>query len=527
VEWGGNNFTNAYGYGRINATDALHYIYVPQVFSTISSAANSIVNGQTIVVASGTYNNENISISNKNAVTIQGSSPYYTTINGSLSIANTSNFYLGSIKLQNGGISLNNCSTFNLQSITSYQNSSPISLSGSYGQIYGSISLNSSAGIYCYDSDCNVVDGSDIKSEGIGAWLTNTSIGYLEYITLCNNTWDIYTDGTSTGYGDASAFSGNPASTTYGNVTYNNYSICSWPKRTPSLSSFTKDPSYDDFSKVSDGYFTLMKKIYSENKEASVIDHSKYISDYTSLKNNFNLFITQNPNSKLAKTSLSAITHILKAVNDYEGLKTYLEAIVDKKELLNLNGLAKKYLMDYYCNQSNYAQALTLADEIITNNSTDTDLICHILYSKGLIYQYSLDRKDEAIKIYEEILSNYPDNAAAMPAKIQLKNMGVEVKDIDISDKTVTKTELKFDSGNYPNPFNPTTTISYSLPTDGKVVVKVFDVLGRELTTLVNETASAGKHSVVWNGNNSASGIYFYSITFKNQTLYKKMLLVK
>ncbi len=80
---------------------------------------------------------------------------------------------------------------------------------------------------------------------------------------------------------------------------------------------------------------------------------------------------------------------------------------------------------------------------------------------------------------------------------------------------------------NYPNPFNPSTNIIYSTPEDGTVVVKVFDVLGRELATLVNDVISAGKHSVLWNGNNFASGIYFYSVTFKNQTLYKKMLLIK
>jgi replication fork clamp-binding protein CrfC len=60
-----------------------------------------------------------------------------------------------------------------------------------------------------------------------------------------------------------------------------------------------------------------------------------------------------------------------------------------------------------------------------------------------------------------------------------------------------------------------------------KEKVKLRDVLGRELTTLVNEVTTAGTHSVLWNGNNFASGIYFYSVTFKNQTLYRKMLLVK
>jgi tetratricopeptide (TPR) repeat protein len=500
---------------------------VPLDQSSITAAASAAVSGQTILVSPGTYNNENISISNKNAITIQGSSPYNTVINGSLSVSNTSNFLLSSIKLQNGGISLNNCSTFNFQSINSYQGSSPISLTGSYGQIYGSISQNSSAGIYCYDSDCNVVDGSDIKSEGIGAWLTNTSIGYLEYITLCNNTWDIYTDGTSTGYGDASAFSGNPANTTYGNVTYSNYTICSWPKRMPSTNLFTKDPAFDDFVRASSSYFALFKKIHTENKDAVCIDYSKYASEYSTIKDNFNSFITQNPNSGLAKTSLSAITHIYRAMNDYEGMKAYLDATVNNKNLSSLNGLARKYMMDYYCNQKDFTQALAIADGILNEKSTNTDLICYVLYSKGLIYQYSLDQKEEAQKIYDSIITNYPDDASVELAKIQLKGMGVEVKENKKAAETAAMKELKFDSSNYPNPFNPSTTISYSIPEVGKVVVKIFDVLGRELATLVNDVISAGAHSVLWNGNNFASGIYFYNVTYKNQTLYKKMLLIK
>ncbi len=82
-------------------------------------------------------------------------------------------------------------------------------------------------------------------------------------------------------------------------------------------------------------------------------------------------------------------------------------------------------------------------------------------------------------------------------------------------------------SQNYPNPFNPSTIISYTLPGTGNVQMKIFDVLGREVAKLADETKSAGKHTVAWNGSNNASGIYFYSITFNNQTLYKKMLMIK
>lgn len=80
---------------------------------------------------------------------------------------------------------------------------------------------------------------------------------------------------------------------------------------------------------------------------------------------------------------------------------------------------------------------------------------------------------------------------------------------------------------NYPNPFNPSTTITYTIPADGKVLLKVFDILGREVTTLVDRNTTAGKHSIVWDGTNFSSGIYFYNVKFNGQVLSKKMLFVK
>jgi hypothetical protein len=80
---------------------------------------------------------------------------------------------------------------------------------------------------------------------------------------------------------------------------------------------------------------------------------------------------------------------------------------------------------------------------------------------------------------------------------------------------------------NYPNPFNPSTTISYALLEEGKISIKIFDALGREIKTLVNETVSKGEHSVVWDGTDYASGIYFYRIEFKGKAIYKKMMLLK
>ena len=80
---------------------------------------------------------------------------------------------------------------------------------------------------------------------------------------------------------------------------------------------------------------------------------------------------------------------------------------------------------------------------------------------------------------------------------------------------------------NYPNPFNPSTTITYSLPKESKVLLKVYSVLGEEVMTLVNETKSTGTHKVQFDAHNLPSGVYVYSLTAGEFMSSKKMMLLK
>ncbi len=80
---------------------------------------------------------------------------------------------------------------------------------------------------------------------------------------------------------------------------------------------------------------------------------------------------------------------------------------------------------------------------------------------------------------------------------------------------------------NYPNPFNPTTNITYILPKNERVSLKVYDILGREVATLVNEVKAAGAYTVPFNASNLASGVYFYKLQAGAFTQTKKMMLVK
>ncbi len=110
------------------------------------------------------------------------------------------------------------------------------------------------------------------------------------------------------------------------------------------------------------------------------------------------------------------------------------------------------------------------------------------------------------------------------------------LKQIDLDGKYEYSKELEinftpimgFDmQQNYPNPFNPTTTISYQLPKEEKVTLKVYDVLGKEVSTLVDDIKQCGKHKAKFNASNLASGVYIYTIRANDYVSSKKMLLIK
>ena len=87
-------------------------------------------------------------------------------------------------------------------------------------------------------------------------------------------------------------------------------------------------------------------------------------------------------------------------------------------------------------------------------------------------------------------------------------------------------------SQNYPNPFNPVTTLKYGLPEQSMVVMTVYDLMGRGITTLVNQVQKAGYHTIRWNGTDQSgqvvsAGLYIYRITADDFTSTKKMLLLK
>jgi len=85
---------------------------------------------------------------------------------------------------------------------------------------------------------------------------------------------------------------------------------------------------------------------------------------------------------------------------------------------------------------------------------------------------------------------------------------------------------------NYPNPFNPTTTISYDLPEQAQVTLDIFDIMGKQIKTLVNQSQDAGNKIAVWNGTDNlgrsvSAGVYLYRIKAGEFSQTRKMLLLK
>jgi len=153
--------------------------------------------------------------------------------------------------------------------------------------------------------------------------------------------------------------------------------------------------------------------------------------------------------------------------------------------------------------------------------------------------RFSLDLNNMSIESYSSkkvLLQFHPDSIKKYSAMLKVYS-NVGIKEIVITgigkDNTVNieddfYTPLVFSLvQNYPNPFNPTTKISWQLPVSSYQTLKIYDVLGNEVATLVNESKPAGSYEVEWNASSLPSGVYIYQLVAGTNIQMKKMLLLK
>ncbi len=137
---------------------------------------------------------------------------------------------------------------------------------------------------------------------------------------------------------------------------------------------------------------------------------------------------------------------------------------------------------------------------------------------------FTVDTSGLGFGTYEsDIVISYEGNQHIIPVHLEVISSDADENNIVLVTKLLD---------NYPNPFNPSTTIDYSLASESKVSLEIYNSRGQKVKTLINSLQSAGLHSVVWNGTNDynksvSSGMYFYKFSAGSKNLTKKMIMLK
>ncbi|MFC1729198.1 FlgD immunoglobulin-like domain containing protein [candidate division KSB1 bacterium] len=199
------------------------------------------------------------------------------------------------------------------------------------------------------------------------------------------------------------------------------------------------------------------------------------------------------------------------------------------KPYMRIHAMLDRHVLYWYMRDHNYGRFIEKADEIISD-SGDSELTDDIRFLKALCYLKNYEDSEKASAIFEELYAK--DSELSDLAAMELEKMGImpigmkseEVEMTDVSDNIFLD--------NYPNPFNPVTSINFSIKEPVNVSIKVYNLLGQEVKTLVNREMPAGAHRVLWDGTNNfgisvAGGIYIYRMVAGQSVISKKMILLK
>ena len=509
-----------------------------QSSTSIQQIINWASSGWDIHVGSGTHSGN---VNMKSGVDVIGGSKWSTHINGSVYYSSDNNTILQDLSVT-GLIHINYGSGNEINRVESNKTS------GTTLDLYNSVielwQYDNTEGVnyavYSHNSSnidisyCTIYDANR-------AIYTSGSSADIWGMAFCGNTYDIYRTGGGTIWieDDNMLFSDYPEDCTYGveEELPETYDICGVYKRITTTSAPAGNSAQDPQLAVSlqnnegvDEYSagaSIIRGIKSEirEKKESGIETNRqdYASDYVRAIGLFKQVIDRYPDSHWSINALSRIQASYRELGEFEQLSEYADSLLDDPKYLALRPHVLNSLIPYYIHSSDYQKALQLSDEILAN-SPDDQLDCEILYGEGVINRFFLDNQAKASEIFKKVISSYPDHPTSLSARRQLEDMDVEYTEED-SSSAQTDRQLVIQS--YPNPFNPSNTIRFALPEEGQVILKVYDVLGREVATLVNELRPAGSHVVTFDGSRLVSGVYIYRLEAGGEVLSGKMILLK
>ena len=184
-----------------------------------------------------------------------------------------------------------------------------------------------------------------------------------------------------------------------------------------------------------------------------------------------------------------------------------------------------------YRSLGRFSDAEDLANQLITanpNSDIEMNALIDLASLGGFNAQFAGKSKSAAEKLEQKFGNKVNQGLLAALGRSTGNKTAKNVNKEKLNDVVEnTDTVTTFQMGNYPNPFNPTTIIRYQMPEAGNVTLKIYDILGREVKTLVDEFKDKGSYNVIFDGSNLASGIYIYTLNVNNFTMTKKLLLMK
>ena len=295
------------------------------------------------------------------------------------------------------------------------------------------------------------------------------------------------------------------------------------------LSQFVKQ-----FNITFDGSVTINYQTYAAND----VYHARQYSPFSayanpkvesslyeilsSWKQGSNVLGYDNPHSfsPTDNTSYSITYTVQKPTNDYRGLT--INTTVGDPVYLSWNEHPSSDVTEYRIFRKVRPSGGTTGAEVqIGTVSRGTTTFTDYDYVISNLFYYQL---------YYDVRAYYQPNGSTTDPSF-ISTFGQIAPSFNDNQKQIafSKQEIpsEYSLTNYPNPFNPTTTINYQLPENGFVAIKVYDVLGKEVATLVNENKSAGYYKVDFDASRLTSGVYIYTINVNGFAQSKKMLLMK
>jgi tetratricopeptide (TPR) repeat protein len=178
--------------------------------------------------------------------------------------------------------------------------------------------------------------------------------------------------------------------------------------------------------------------------------------------------------------------------------------------------------------EKKYEKAVDNYTIIRNNYSSNEQLYKWSTYNLGMLNSYQLNKAEKGKEYFRELIEKYPEDELSVHSRIQIGEMDGYVNGTPEGKEIVTEVkQTEYTIDNYPNPFNPTTTIQFALPEAGKFNLKIYNILGQEVVTLIDKEMNAGIHKVNFDASKLASGIYVYRLVGNNVNLSKKMILAK